>query len=341
MLDMGFSDDVLAIARALPAERQTICFSATLSRGVRALADQVLREPEWMEIGHAAASDDMIDQHVIYVDGFDHRNALLEACLADEGLGQALIFTSTKRHAEELAGQLHQSGHDAVALHGDLSQKERTRALNKLRRGECKVLVATDVAARGIDVASITHVINFNLPKFAEDYVHRIGRTGRAGVNGQAVSFVGREDVFTLRKIEHFIGRKVQVSEIDGMAARFKPTERKPSPGNNGGAFRKPGFGKPGYGKPGYGKSTYARPGTDRPGTDKPGFGKPRVDKPAFGKPAYAKPEYSKPAYAKPAHAKPAYAKPGFGKPAQGKTGEKSRNFSGGGYNGNRTREAA
>ena len=329
MLDMGFSEDVLAIARALPADRQTVCFSATLSRGVRTLADQLLRNPEWLEVEHAVAADDMIDQHVIYVDGFDHRNQLLEACLADEGLGQALIFTSTKRHAEELAGQLQQAGHGAEALHGDLSQKERTRALNKLRRGECKVLVATDVAARGIDVASITHVINFNLPKFAEDYVHRIGRTGRAGATGQAVSFVGREDVFTLRKIEHFIGRKVQVSEIDGMAARFKPTERQPSPGSNG-TFRKPAYGKAGYGKPSYGKTGYSKPGYGATG-GAPGEGKPGYGKHSYGKPAHGKPAYGKPAYDKPAYAKPAYAK----------RDDKGRDFSGGGFNGARGRQAA
>jgi len=114
------------------------------------------------------------------------------------------------------------------------------------------VLVATDVAARGIDVSSITHVINFNLPKFAEDYVHRIGRTGRAGASGQALSFVGREDVFSLRKIEHFIGRKVQCERDRGLEARFSPLERRPSDGK-GGAFRKPGFGDKRRGKPGFG----------------------------------------------------------------------------------------
>ncbi|MEK9776877.1 MAG: C-terminal helicase domain-containing protein, partial [Quisquiliibacterium sp.] len=183
-----------------------------------------------------------IDQHVLYVDSFDHRHRLLEACLSDDGMGQALVFTSTKAHAQELADQLEQSGHAADALHGDLNQRQRTRALNRLRRGECRVLVATDVAARGIDVSSITHVINFQLPKFAEDYVHRIGRTGRAGASGQALSFVGHEDIFALRKIEHFIGRKVQISAIEGMEARFRPTERKPAARGKK-PFHKPSFG--------------------------------------------------------------------------------------------------
>jgi len=226
MLDMGFADEVLAIAQALPRDRQTVCFSATLSRAVRELAGRLLREPHWLEVEQPATAGQTIDQHVLYVDSFDHRHRLLEACLADEGLGQAIVFTATKAHAEELAGQLGEAGHAADALHGDLNQRQRTRALNRLRHGECRVLVATDVAARGIDVSTVTHVINFSLPRSAEDYVHRIGRTGRAGASGQALSFVGREDVFALRRIEHFIGRSVQVSELEGLAARFRPLAR-------------------------------------------------------------------------------------------------------------------
>jgi superfamily II DNA/RNA helicase len=245
MLDMGFSEDVTAIAQALPANRQTVCFTATLTRGVRALAGELLRDPEWMEVERQHTEEAPIDEHVIYVDGWEHRNRLLAACLADEGLGQAIVFTSTKRHADELAGDLYRQGIASQALHGDLSQRDRTKALNKLRRGECKVLVATDVAARGIDVSTITHVINFDLPKFAEDYVHRIGRTGRAGASGQALSFVGRDDVFALRKIEHFIGRKIQVSAIEGLEASFRPLERRPRDGKGGGSFRKPGRGGP------------------------------------------------------------------------------------------------
>src|SRR5690606_9413807 len=125
----------------------------------------------------------------------------------------------------------------AESLHGDLGQRDRNRALERLRRGQCKVLVATDVAARGIDVASVTHVINFQLPRFAEDYVHRIGRTGRAGASGQALSFVGREDLFALRRIERLIGRSVQVSEIEGLEARFRPAARetkRPAAGRRG-----------------------------------------------------------------------------------------------------------
>ncbi|NLD54496.1 MAG: DEAD/DEAH box helicase [Burkholderiaceae bacterium] len=241
MLDMGFADDVVAIGESVPATRQTVCFTATLSRAVRTLADRLLRDPAWMEVARVASDAAPIDDHVVYVDNANHRDQVLRSCLTDDGMGQAIVFTATKRHAEQLAGELHQSGIAAVALHGDLGQRDRTRALNRLRRGECKVLVATDVAARGLDVATITHVINYDLPKVAEDYVHRIGRTGRAGASGQAVSLVGREDVIALRRIEHFIGRRVQVSAIEGLEAAFRPVERRPRAPGEG--FRKPRFG--------------------------------------------------------------------------------------------------
>jgi superfamily II DNA/RNA helicase len=242
MLDMGFADDVVAISKALPTERQTMCFTATLSRAVRTLASQLLRDPEWMEVTRIQSDEAPIDDHVVYVDNSHHRDKVLLKCLSDTGLGQAIVFTATKRHAEQLAGELFRAGIAAQALHGDLGQRDRTKALNRLRRGECKVLVATDVAARGLDVSTITHVINYDLPRVAEDYVHRIGRTGRAGSSGQALSLVGREDIITLRKIEHFIGRKVQVSEFEGLEAEFKPVERRHRDAKPGGSFRKPSY---------------------------------------------------------------------------------------------------
>ena len=227
MLDMGFADDVIAIAESLPSPRQTVCFTATVSRAVRTLAGRLLRDPQWMQVERDEAALAPIDEHVIYVDGTEHRERLLVHCLNDDALGQAIVFTATKRHADELAGTLQRSGIEAPARHGDLDQRARTRALGRLRRGECKVLVATDVAARGIDVLTITHVINYALPKFAEDYVHRVGRTGRAGATGMALSFVGREDVVHLNRIEHFIGRHVKVSEVEGFEASFKPAPHK------------------------------------------------------------------------------------------------------------------
>ena len=131
-----------------------MCFTATLSRAVRALAGQLLRDPQWMEVTRIKSDEAPIDDHVVYVDNSHHRDKVLVKCLSDSGMGQAIVFTATKRHAEQLAGELFRAGISALALHGDLNQRDRTKALNRLRRGECKVLVATDVAARGLDVST-------------------------------------------------------------------------------------------------------------------------------------------------------------------------------------------
>jgi len=226
MLDMGFSDDVLDIADFLPESRQTVCFTATISKNVRSLASQLLNNPVVIELANNSIQHDCIDHLVIYADDLSHKKQLLLHCLVDETLGQAIIFTATKRDAESLAENLEADGHAAVALHGDLKQSKRTQMLNKLRRGDAKILVATDVAARGLDVPAITHVFNFDLPRNAEDYVHRIGRTGRAGASGVAISLVSSQDVESLRRIERFISQKVKVKEIEGMESRFKPGER-------------------------------------------------------------------------------------------------------------------
>lgn len=226
MLDMGFSDDVMAIAAKLPTDRQTVCFTATMSRTVLSLSSQLQKNPQTIEVKAEVARTDAIDQQIVFVDNFGHKRRLLSHWLNGEASGQAVVFTSTKRSADELAAALDAEGHATAALHGDLQQRQRTRMLNQLRRGEVRVLVATDVAARGIDVPAITHVFNFDLPKFAEDYVHRIGRTGRAGATGTAVSFVGRDDVGALRGIERFIGRPVKITEVEGMVAEFKPGAR-------------------------------------------------------------------------------------------------------------------
>jgi len=245
MLDMGFADDVMAIAAALPTERQTVCFTATMSHTVLRLSSQLQRDAQRLEVKAEVARTDAIDQQVIYVDNVGHKRRLLSHWLSGEASGQAVVFTATKRDADELAEALDAEGHAAVALHGDLEQRQRTRMLNRLRRGEARVLVATDVAARGIDVAGITHVFNFDLPRFAEDYVHRIGRTGRAGATGVAVSFVNRDEIGLLRRIERFIGNRVRVATVAGMEAKFDPRERSPRPGPRSFDGRRP-QGRPG-----------------------------------------------------------------------------------------------
>jgi superfamily II DNA/RNA helicase len=223
MLDMGFIDDVERIASATPANRQTLLFSATLDSAIANIATRLLKSPKRIQIATQQAKLDNIEQRLHYVDDMSHKSRLLDHLLRDTALNQAIVFTATKRDADMLADNLAAQGHEAAALHGDMSQRDRTRTLTKLRHGGLRVLVATDVAARGIDVAGITHVINFDLPKFAEDYVHRIGRTGRAGAAGIAVSFASGKDGVNLKKIERFTGQRIVSHVVPGLEPRVKP----------------------------------------------------------------------------------------------------------------------
>ncbi|HEY8119579.1 MAG TPA: DEAD/DEAH box helicase [Methylophilaceae bacterium] len=224
MLDMGFMPDVERICNALPAERQTLLFSATLDGNIGNIARQILRNPKTIQIATQKEKHANIEQRLHFVDDMTHKNKLLEHLLIAPEVNQVIVFTSTKRHADLLAEDLYAAGHKTAALHGDMTQGARNRTLTKLRHGDVKVLVATDVAARGIDVAGISHVINYDLPKFAEDYVHRIGRTGRAGATGIAVSFASHMDRHQVRKIEQFTGQRIEASVIAG----FEP--KRPAP---------------------------------------------------------------------------------------------------------------
>lgn len=232
MLDMGFIDDVSLIAGQTPATRQTLLFSATLDGKIADLAADLLREPERIQLAAPKQQHTHIDQKLHYVDDLDHKTRLLSHLLVDAQVGQAIVFTATKRDADDLADELYAQGMPAASLHGDMSQRERNRTLLKLRKGGIKVLVATDVAARGIDVAGITHVFNYDLPKFAEDYVHRIGRTGRGGASGTAISFASGRDILHLRRIERFTGQSIALFEVEGFEAKYKP--RPPRSGGNG-----------------------------------------------------------------------------------------------------------
>ena len=224
MLDMGFIDDVEKIAGSIPNDHQTLLFSATLDNSITRVANRLLKSPKRIQIASQQTKMDNIEQRLHYVDDMSHKKKLLEHLLNDTDLKQAIVFTATKRDADTLADNLSAQGHVASALHGDMNQRERTRTLTKLRNGRLRILVATDVAARGIDVAGITHVVNFDLPKFAEDYVHRIGRTGRAGASGIAVSFASTsKDGPHLKKIERFTGHRITSHVIPGLEPRNKP----------------------------------------------------------------------------------------------------------------------
>jgi len=248
MLDMGFIRPVERIAGATPATRQTLLFSATLDGGIAKLAQRLLKNPRLIEVAAPQARHDHIEQRLHHVDDGSHKHRLLDHLLRRDDVDQAIVFTATKRGADRLAGRLHDDGHAVAALHGNMNQSKRNRTLDGLRRGDVRVLVATDVAARGIDVASITHVINYDLPKAAEDYVHRIGRTGRAGASGTAISFAAPDDARQVQQIERYTGRPIERHVVAGLEPKLKPLppqgnarrngeHRNPrrSSGNNGG----------------------------------------------------------------------------------------------------------
>ncbi|QYY32491.1 MULTISPECIES: DEAD/DEAH box helicase [Cupriavidus] len=243
MLDMGFADDIDAIVDATPASRQTLMFSATLDARIAQLASRQLKDPQRIEIAAARADQSHIEQRLHFTDDMSHKERLLDHLLRDATLKQAIVFTATKRDADSLAERLSDTGFAAGALHGDMTQGARNRTLTALRRGNLRVLVATDVAARGIDVPDITHVVNFDLPKQAEDYVHRIGRTGRAGRSGVAINLVNHNDTFQWKRIERFTNNRIDASVIEGLEPRRSPKPRsnfggKPGGRGNGGGYR-------------------------------------------------------------------------------------------------------
>ena len=230
MLDMGFIDDVKHIASKMPKERQTLLFSATVDNRLAGIVKQLLKEPIRIDLSTEKLAAPLIEQKMYLVDNLGHKNRLLQHFLANENIFKAIIFSATKVHADQLAKQLRDQGFEAAPLHGDLKQTVRNKTIENLRRGKLQYLVATDVAARGIDINDVTHVINYDLPKFSEDYVHRIGRTGRAGKTGIAISFALPLDARHLQKIEKYIGQRLELSVVEGL----EPTKRMSKPGGAG-----------------------------------------------------------------------------------------------------------
>jgi ATP-dependent RNA helicase RhlE len=212
MLDMGFIPDVRRITRALPRQRQTLLFSATQPREIRELAARLLHEPIEVAVDPISSTVEPISQSVYFVDG-PGKLGLLLVLLAREEVARALVFTRTRRRADRLARSLSRSGVEAAAIHGDKSQSARVRTLADFKRGRTRVLVATDVAARGIHVEDIDTVVNFDIPNEPETYVHRVGRTGRAGARGTAISLCGADEREQLASIERLIRRRIQKLE--------------------------------------------------------------------------------------------------------------------------------
>lgn len=222
MLDMGFADDINAIIDTCPPERQTIMSSATWDGNVGKIAQRYTHNPEKIVI---TPEHKHIDETVYYTDDQRHKNAILDRLVSDADMGQTIIFTATKRSSEEIAAVLVENGHRARYLHGDLPQHKRNRIVQDLRNGKTDILVATDVAARGIDIPAISHVINYDLPRQSEDYIHRIGRSGRAGRSGIALSLVSLTDRSVLAQLQRYLKRDIKTDQLEGL----EPTKTAPS----------------------------------------------------------------------------------------------------------------
>jgi ATP-dependent RNA helicase RhlE len=226
MLDMGFIPDIKRIIALLPQppQRQTLLFSATFSDEIRRLSAQFLKDPATIEVARRNTPAELVTQYVYHVDSTRKRE-LLSYLVKKNNWEQVLVFCKTKHGSNRLATQLVKDGINADAIHGNKSQNARIRALEDFKEGKVKVLVATDIAARGIDIIELPHVVNFDLPHVAEDYVHRIGRTGRAGSSGEAFSLIGAEDRPLLGPIERLINKKIEVRTVEGFDAGRRSTE--------------------------------------------------------------------------------------------------------------------
>jgi ATP-dependent RNA helicase RhlE len=226
MFDMGFLPDIKRIVGYLPSKRQTLMFSATMPRDIRVLADKVLNNPVTVRVGHLAPVSSV--GHSFYPVGFDRKTDLLKNLLDNHDIGPVLVFTRTKVRAKRVAQHLDRSGYEATALHGNLTQNNRRKALDGFGRGRYKILVATDVAARGIDVRGVSHVINYDIPDTVDAYTHRIGRTGRADETGEAFTFVTGSDKAPADSIKRILGNRLKHCRVEEFVSKSSSDEQLP-----------------------------------------------------------------------------------------------------------------
>jgi ATP-dependent RNA helicase RhlE len=246
MFDMGFLPDIRKIVNALPQRRQNLLFSATMPKEIRRLADEMLDHPHVVEMAGTGPASTI--DHALYLVGEDRKRALLEHLLTGDDCDSAIVFTRTKSRAKRLADQLSKSGHRAIGLQGNLSQSQRDRAMRGFRTRQFDILVATDIAARGIDVSDVSHVINFDVPNTPEAYTHRIGRTGRSEQEGVACTFVTGGDGAWVRATERMIGSPIPRRKVEGFEAdvEVKSAPRNAPRGNpRGGRSGAPGGQQP------------------------------------------------------------------------------------------------
>ncbi|SFC47058.1 Superfamily II DNA and RNA helicase [Polaromonas sp. OV174] len=290
MLDLGFADDLTEVNQLTIERKQTMMFSATFAPRIMQLATRVMRTPQRVEISSPHEKHSSITQSLLWADNMTHKRKLLDHMLRDVTINQAIVFASTQVECDGLANDLVQDGFSAVALHGALGQGLRNRRLMAFRDGRVQILVATDVAARGLDVPTITHVINYGLPMKAEDYVHRIGRTGRAGREGQAFTIAEFRDRRKIQDIEHYTQQNLKPSVIAGLEPqqRFAPTSDRPRGNFGGGRDDRGGGGRSFGGGDRGGFAGRGRPagggfGGGHGGGNGGGFGGNRDDRGGFG----------------------------------------------------------
>jgi ATP-dependent RNA helicase RhlE len=262
MLDMGFIHDIRRVLKVIPKQRQTLLFSATFSREIKKLASEFLHQPAEIQVTPENTATELVSQIVYPVDK-KRKRELLSQQIGEENWQQVLVFTRTKHSANKLAEQLNNDGITSAAIHGNKSQGARTRALSDFKAGTVRTLVATDIAARGIDIDKLPHVVNFELPNVAEDYIHRIGRTARAGQQGSAISLVCVDELKLLRDIERLIGKDIEKVYLPGYD--IDPSiKAEPIQNGRGGGARNGGGGRgrsQGSGRPGAGSGRNSRGG--------------------------------------------------------------------------------
>ena len=266
MLDMGFIHDIRKIISRIPKKRQTLMFSATMPPEIRALADTILRSPVRVQVAKLSSVVDTVDHSVIFADKAQ-KPSLLVHYLRSSGFDRVLVFSRTKHGADRIARGLVRCGIRAAAIHGNKSQNARTRAMSEFKSAQPPVLVATDIAARGLDIDEISHVVNYDLPNVPETYVHRIGRTGRAGESGTAISFCDSEERDYLRDIERLIRKPVRVDPLPQNLPNVKPAE----PGNLAGIGRHPQSAAGAHAKPFRHQDTHRQ--SSRPARNAPSAG--------------------------------------------------------------------
>jgi ATP-dependent RNA helicase RhlE len=272
MLDMGFINDVKKITRALPAQRQTLFFSATMPDSIRQLANTLVKNAQLVAVDPISSAVEVVSQSVYFAEK-DQKRQLLLHLLEQEEYRRVVVFTRTKHGSDRVARHLDKCGKTVAAIHGNKAQNARIRALDGFKSGEIQVLVATDIAARGIDVDDITHVINFELPNVPETYVHRIGRTGRAGKGGIAISLCDTEERAYLRDIERLTGKRLTVTDHPFVGAAPAPASAN---GNGNGERERAGHGRPAQGH----RQQHAKPAARQEGGARPAGARPRGRRP-------------------------------------------------------------